>query len=349
MEHGHAHSLATRISALTFLLLGLALSCALSLSARSARADEASDKTLLNAVPTLARHAPAAVPADYVVTPFGYFHPSCVRTVGPHDLLLGDGRLKRASGALTPAHSCRFAHYTIGGRRIEADALLEHGAMPLVGKPSTPPQANGWLEASWYHDKAPFGGVSANWLVPSGPTSDVGQVLYAFPGLEDYENVVSILQPVLGWNGFNDHAWTIASWNCCQGGNADHSVPQRVATGDLIVGAVSGDCPAGKVCSVWDIATIDRTNGRSTTLRRSSSYGQTFDWAFAGVVEVYGVAACDQYSSDGFVDFSKVSLLDVDKKRLRSVRWAASGLLQGDAPACNYGVTVSPTSASLTF
>lgn len=346
MGHCHQRSLASRIGALGFIVLGLALSCGVSLPAR---ADEISDQTLASAAPTLARHAPAGVPQGYVVTPFGYFPASCVRTIAGHDILLSDGRVKHADGAVTPAQNCRFAHYTASGQRIEAGAAAEGAATPRLSKPSAPPEADGWLEASWYHDQAPFGGISATWFVPSGPASDVGQVLYDFPGLEDYENIVSILQPVLGWNGFNDHAWTISSWNCCQGGNVDHSVPQRVATGDLIVGTISGDCPAGQVCSTWDIATVDRTNGRSTTLKRSSSYGQTFDWAFAGVVEVYGVAACDQFSSNGFVDFNKVSLLDVHKKRLSNVRWAASGLLQGNAPACNYGVTVSPTSASLTF
>ena len=343
MGHRHQHSFVTRFGALGFIVLGLAVGCAASLPAR---ADEISDQSLASAAPTLARHAPAGVPQGYVVTPFGYFHASCVRIIAGRDILLGDGRVKHADGAVTPARNCRFPHYTANGKRIEA---AEGAAAPRPSKPNAPPEADGWLEASWYNDRAPFGGIGANWLVPSGPSSDVGQVLYYFPGLEDYENVVSILQPVLGWNGFNDHAWTIASWNCCQGGNADHSIPQRVATGDLIVGTISGDCPAGKACSAWDIATVDRTNGRSTTLKRSSSYGQTFDWAFAGVVEVYGVAACDQYSSNGFVDFNKVSLLDVRKKPVSNPRWTASGLLQGNAPACNYGVTVSPTSASLTF
>jgi hypothetical protein len=348
MGHRRQRTLATRIVALGFIAIGIALVGALSLPAAAQQAPHPT-LPLSNAEPTLAQHAPAGVPAGFVVTPFGYFHPSCVRIVGRRDRLLGDGRIERADGAVTPAQRCRFAHYMASGRRIEAGASEPRAATPLLRKPSAPPEADGWLEASWYHDKAPFGGIGASWLVPSAPASDVGQVLYYFPGLEDYENVVSILQPVLGWNGFNDHGWTIASWNCCQGGNADHSVPERVATGDLIVGTISGDCPAGKKCSAWDIATVDRTRGRSTTLKRSSSYGQTFDWAFAGVVEVYGVAACDQYSSNGFVDFNQVSLLDVDKKRLRSVRWAASGLLQANAPACNYGVTVAPTSASLTF
>lgn len=345
MGHRHVKTPVARIGLVAFFLF-LSLCCAVPLTGW---AGESAAPVDADPAPTLARHAPAGVPQGYVITPFGYFHPSCVRTIARSDILLADGKIKHADGTSSPVRTCDYARYTQNGRRIEPGAPPEASASPTDAGMTVPPAADGWLEASWYHDKAPFGGISANWLVPSAPTSDIGQVLYYFPGLEDYENIVTILQPVLGWNGFNDHAWTIASWNCCQGGNADHSVPEPTATGDLIVGTISGDCPAGKICSTWDIVTVDKTRGRTSTLKRTSSYGQRFDWAFAGVVEVYGVAACNQYSSNGFVDFTNVSLLNVGKKRISKVHWAASGLLQGAAPACNYGVTVTPGSASLTF
>lgn len=160
---------------------------------------------------------------------------------------------------------------------------------------------------------------------------------------------LDLLQPVLGWNGFDDHAWSISSWNCCTSGNANYSTPQGTATGDEIVGTVSGNCAVGSMCSTWNIATVDKTNGHTSTLEQTSSYGQRFDWAFAGVVEVYGVSACDQYSSNGFVDFTAVSLLDLENKPLSRPGWTASGLMQDNAPPCDYGVTIAPTSASLSF
>jgi hypothetical protein len=33
-------------------------------------------------------HRPGNVPAGYVVTPFGYFHPSCVQSIAEDDALL---------------------------------------------------------------------------------------------------------------------------------------------------------------------------------------------------------------------------------------------------------------------
>jgi len=344
MGHRNTTTPIARIGTLAVLFLATVLCCA---APTAGWADDTPAAT--EPAPTLAQHAPSNVAYGYVITPFGYFHPSCVRTVGRSDIVLADGRVQHADGTRSPAHACGYARYTKNGSRIEPQMSSTPAATPPAADANRPPRADGWLEASWYRDKAPFGAISAHWLVPSAPASDVGQVLYYFPGLEDYKNIVSILQPVLGWNGFNDHTWTIASWNCCQGGNVDHSVPEPVATGDLIVGKIAGDCPAGQVCSTWDIATIDKTSGRASTLKKTSGYGQTFDWAFAGVVEVYGVGACDHYSSNGFVDFSQVSLLNVEKKRIRNIRWAASGLLQAGAPVCNYGVTVTPTSASLTF
>jgi hypothetical protein len=115
----------------------------------------------------------------------------------------------------------------------------------------------------------------------------------------------------------------------------NYSNPESVAAGDTIVGTVSGACAAGKICSTWNIATVDKTNGRQSTLKQTSSFGQTFDWAFAGVVEVYGVSACDQYSANGFVDFTAGSLLDVQDKPIARPGWQASGLLQDSAPPCN--------------
>lgn len=331
-----------------FFMLGAVL-CSALLTHAWAGEQSAASGAAPTPIPTFATHAPRGVPQGYVVTPFGFFHPSCVHRVGRDQVLLGDGRIERADGTSLPVRACTYPSYAARGARIAPAGTTSSPGLPVPGQGGTSPTADGWLEASWFNDKAPFGGIAAQWLVPQGPSSDVGQVLYYFPGLEDYEKVVTILQPVLGWNGFNDHAWTISSWNCCTSGNANYSNPESVATGDTIVGTVSGACAAGKICSTWNIATVDKTNGRQSSLRQTSSFGQTFDWAFAGVVEVYGVSGCDQYSANGFVDFTAVSLLNLSDKPILRPGWQASGLLQDNAPPCNYGVTVAPASASLTF
>ncbi len=57
--------------------------------------------------------------------------------------------------------------------------------------------------------------VYSQWTVPPAPASNDGQTLYFFNGLEDINDVVSIIQPVLGWNGNGLSNWSIAAWNCC--------------------------------------------------------------------------------------------------------------------------------------
>jgi len=52
---------------------------------------------------------PAGVPSDYVITPFGYFHPSCVRTAKSGETVLGDGRIRFEDGTEeTVAPFCSF-------------------------------------------------------------------------------------------------------------------------------------------------------------------------------------------------------------------------------------------------
>ena len=49
---------------------------------------------MLNAQMAAGWNRPASVPSGYVITPFGYFHPSCVRQVNEGETLLGDGRIR---------------------------------------------------------------------------------------------------------------------------------------------------------------------------------------------------------------------------------------------------------------
>src|SRR5947208_1707077 len=51
---------------------------------------------------------PAVVPNDYVITPFGYFHPSCVQSVGTSEKLHSDGRIMRADGTARTVAACAY-------------------------------------------------------------------------------------------------------------------------------------------------------------------------------------------------------------------------------------------------
>ncbi len=65
---------------------------------------------------------PAAVPADFVITPFGYYHPTCVNHLAQGDVLHTDQKaIQRASGALEPIPVCPYPHFKADGIRVDGD------------------------------------------------------------------------------------------------------------------------------------------------------------------------------------------------------------------------------------
>ncbi|WP_199152974.1 hypothetical protein [Chromobacterium sp. ASV23] len=295
-----------------------------------------------------AAQRPSNVPAGYVITPFGYFHPSCVQEIHPQEKLLDHGRIQGADGSVRTGVLCQHVRYTLRGEAISPRDT--HPAARPAASASAQDAVNGWVLDTELTTSSAYGGINARWTVPAAPAAADGQVVYFFPGLQDTNNVQSILQPVLGWNAFNDNRWTIASWNCCQDGAVNYSTPQNVASGDLIVGTVRNNCAAGtRTCTSWNINTQDISRNVSSALNQTSNYGQTFNWAFGGVLEVYGVSRCDDYPRDGAMSFTSIQLLDINKKpitRSASLGWRANVLQQA---GCNLNASASPSVANLSY
>jgi hypothetical protein len=284
---------------------------------------------------------PSTVPADYIVTPFGYFHPSCVRGVANGETVLPDGRLQQINGAVDAiAPVCSYPHYTSGGKVIpggnsEVDPLTI---------------AHSWIEDAAATTTAAYGKLTANWRVPSAPTSFDGQTIYLFPGLVDLQTDATIIQPVLGWNAFFGKVWSIASWNCCPSGTTQYSQPIQVSTGDTISGLIKSMCKAGaQFCPKWKITTKDKTAHRSTTLGKTPSEGQTFNWVQSGALEVYEIVQCSDYPPDNATTFSKVALFDYNYRKISDPGFSFTDYYDGLSPQCNYGGQVSPTSVTLTY
>lgn len=141
-----------------------------------------------------ASNRPPGVPADYVITPFGWFHPSCVAAVPNGDRVQADGRVQHADGTFdAQAPVCQYPSYSGRGARVTP----------------TPPSGIPWAYIEYAHtsrnpsESTSFGSLAATWTVPLAPsnTSSSDLVLYLFPGLQqapDSQNL--IIQPVLGWN-----------------------------------------------------------------------------------------------------------------------------------------------------
>src|ERR1700691_3301747 len=64
---------------------------------------------------------PADVPEGYVITPFGYFHPSCVMELAEGNTLL-DKTVQHADGTVEAAPVCNYAHYTASGAVVFPDS-----------------------------------------------------------------------------------------------------------------------------------------------------------------------------------------------------------------------------------
>jgi len=292
---------------------------------------------------------PTNVPSDYVITPFGYFHPSCVGQVKNGETLLGDGHIRFKDGTEEVSASfCSYPRYSPTG-----ELVVQPSANPEPGSISW-----SWIEAGQVATNTSYGKITARWTVPPTPNANDGQTLFFFPSLSHAKNnppnEEPIIQPVLGWNDGQSGAgpWNIASWNCCPGGMTWSSTPVTVLPGDKLLGTVKSKCNPGKQsCSKWDITTKDVTTGKSTTLHTVYSSGLKFPWAQSGVLEVYNIYQCGDFPPNDSIKFSKVALYDVDFQPITDPGWTAMYWVKKGVtdPWCNYRVTTTPTTVKLTY
>lgn len=292
---------------------------------------------------------PANVPDGYVITPFGYFHPSCVQSLAKGEKLLADGRIEHADGsAEAKAAVCNFPHYS-RGRTLAGGATMNSRDKYDLEAGKTP-EINGWVENANATTGSPgkaYGGVIAFWIVPPSPRADDGQTLFFFPGLEDINDAqTSILQPVMAWYAGQ---WSMASWNCCINGVTTNSPYVGIRTGDVIYGSITNDCGAGAAtCPTWTVLTLDLSTGQSTTLSDTPSEGQTFNWAFGGVLEAYSVVRCEDYPPDHKMAFDLVTVFNQNLRPVFDPRWTI-GIDSTDTPQCRYGVKPEPHRVALDF
>jgi len=279
---------------------------------------------------------PAGVPEGYVVTPFGYYHSSCVRQLAEGDVLKSDELvIQHADGALDGMRACAYPHYTASGEAIAADA-------------KDPSIEHSWIDGAYAETKTSYGGLITKWTVPPAPKSHDGQTIYFFPGLEDYDGVKTIIQPVLGWNAYYKNEWGIASWNCCTKGTVYVSTPQPAKAGDAILGGMYDNCKAGTLeCSSWDVITEDVASHKTTKLTNTSNFKQTFNWGFATVLEVYNVVRCSDYPPTDRLTSSEIALYNDQFKQV-SPNWVPF-VFDKVTPQCGYGASGNETKITITY
>ena len=288
---------------------------------------------------------PSEVPEGFAITPFGYFHPSCVFRIEEGETLLADGRVAHADGTVeATAPVCSYPHYTPTGLLVPVDAREASGAQA--------PVIRGWLEYVSATTSTSYGEIIATWSVPPPPATNEAQTLFFFPGLEDYSDEISIVQPVLQFGssaGGGGNYWVVASWNCCINGVTWYSRLLKVSTGDTIVGTIKSDCKAGlEYCANWKVISEDQTTGKKTTLAKTPAEGQVWNWGFGAVVEVYGVKQCSDFPADTSLVFT-VQLYDQNRNLISNPGWTGTPAGAGTSPWCNYGLNVTATEETVEY
>ncbi len=283
---------------------------------------------------------PAGVPAGYVITPFGYFHPSCALRTEEGQTLRSDGRITNANGTVAAkAQACGYAHYTRTGLPVAPNTR--------TSRQTREPVINGWLESVQTISDTWYDGITATWTVPPQPPVDDYQTIFFFPGFEDTINNLSIVQPVLQW--YYPGPWTLASWNCCLAGNVYESRPVKASPGDSIYGAVVPMCKKGSgYCPNWKIESENQSTGKKTSIRNAGIEGQVWNWAFGAVLEVYGVKQCNDFPANNSLSMS-VQLYDQNGQLIADPGWTAVPADPGTDPSCPYGLVVTPNEETLEY
>jgi hypothetical protein len=256
----------------------------------------------------------SSAPADYVATPHGYYHQSCVYGVDP----------------TTDATSLR-------------NSPCAYPRVLIVS--TTPGVAEGWIEDASYTAPTPAEKMTSSFVVPSVPSVAASQLDYFFPGMEPADGSI-ILQPVLAW-GSNPAGggayWSLASWSC--GSSCVHGNLVKSAPGDKVSGTITGSkCTTTGSCD-WSIVTKDTTNGNTSTLTTTGDT-EAYVWLFSGVLEAYGVSACDQYPKAGKLEFSTVKFYDSTSKMIKPT-WTSETI--DSSLGCNYAIKSTEETATLSF
>lgn len=263
---------------------------------------------------------PSQVPENYVVTPFGYFHPSCVNKINNDEVVAPGLSIEKNGKEVRRLEKCLFSSFSKKGQERHVD--------------STASIHDGWQISSSYYLDGDLGYLTAVWTVPSDPVINQGQTLYFFPGVEQ-NPVISILQPVLGWNQLGRPGWTLASWNCCERGTVTHSEPVKTSAGETNEGKIYYD---DNLNGYYIQSFVNPfTSSKVMTQLGTRHYNRPVNWVLGGVMESYHVASCDALPADGAFIFGTVSVYD--RKDNLVTKNFKTHLNHGDN--CNYKASVS--------
>jgi hypothetical protein len=258
----------------------------------------------------------------------GTFHSSCVAQLDARTRLNARGVNTKGQ----PLRTCLQDRFRQDGTRLRLSAM------------AMLPDGHDWVASAWQRlDGARS--LSATWKVPSAPTTDGGQTLYLFPGLEPLGGTV-VVQPVLTWT---QGTWSISSWACCVNGIVNHSTVLPVQTGDTILGEITGsNCnQAAGSCAAWTITTTDLATGLPTMFVADTDDGDPITaplpWVVGGALEAWNLTTCDQYPADGQWTFGPIRATTGAGGALGA--WTP--VTPPETPSCAFRLTSTPSTVSI--
>ena len=250
------------------------------------------------ATSSAALSAPGGEPSDaeFVVTPVGRFHQSCVHGVGLGATIHAGDQVTLRNGSTQQFAPCGFQPRDTRRSRLAAQPASRAGSGRV-------PVADGWAEFdSAFMPTNGYGYDWANalygsWTVPLAPRQYSGQTVFLFTSGEPSDGS-AIIQPVLQYGpsaAGGGNFWSEAVWYISSSNNVFFGTLQRVNVGDTINGYMTGhDCSGGGVCT-WDLEVWDGNVGSVMNI----ATGETFRWMTKGVLEVYGISNCNKLPTEG--------------------------------------------------
>ena len=194
------------------------------------------------------------VSEQLVLTPGGFRPKSFVNFIEPgYGLILDQGIMRKIDLATRrvidlpapPALGVAFGAFGPGRTPLAPPATGE--AAPSA-QPGTLP--DGWQTYAWWDSGAstPITSFVTTWTVPQAPSTNSGQVVFLFNGIQNTGQDLGILQPVLQWGvsaAGGGNVWSVASWYVTSGGQAFHTTLVPVSTGTVLVGRMTQTGSAG--------------------------------------------------------------------------------------------------------
>ncbi len=227
------------------------------------------------------------MPANLVLTPGGFRHPSLVHRVAP-------------GHALDVAAAGRVRLMNLATKATTEVALpdLHPGDVPGLG--------TGWIAYAFWKNTtgAPVSSFRTTWRVPPAPATDSGQTIFLFNGIDPTNPSDAILQPVLQWGksaAGGGPSWSIASWYVQGNGQAFHTNLIPVNPGDNLIGVMK---LTGRAAGMFSYTS--EFDGVANTLLPVQNVAELV-WCNE-TLEAYGVQQCSDYPGGQRTDLRAIEL-----------------------------------------